>query len=751
MRTAYNTLTLTVAVFAIAVWSVTNGDSIHRISQQTKSMTNRNRQFQQQIEEEDPLLSCMEERDYVKRYHVYKANAADYYVTARILSDKNSTWKSFSKKHPEFLLLEEMPKETAPVKGKGVKKSGVDENDKEKDKFGDVIIVDTSLSSCEMKMKQNQYYMVYLKATKRKTNVSIKDAKEGIDEKREKKVWIGMAEPTKYSPKKSRELVKYLTDDSNCKECQKEPYMKEVHKLPPVVETKLKQKVKMECRARGFPQPYMYWTHEGRPMHPGKETAASVNITTTWKRSILEISYVRWQHLGNYSCVGTMFKPDIPDVTTTTQLSLSQAAVSECGPEMEGYCLNNGKCFFSKDHNMSVCHCVEAYVGTRCQFYSPYGKRGQSVVGDSEGWGSMMVPIRDVIVICLIIVSLAVLFLISACLYISHKNRKQKSANRKMFQSLDYSYNIAPGQLKKKGQPNGAGVNAFPSLGGFGNMSAGGPASSNRTEILLTNSFMKRPRNQNGAVSGSKSAQEALEDLFGTGKSKKKSRGHSFSSAVVTADMGHPMLSQNTPVIIESSPNVSAKTRKEQLVLPIRIENETATAGTKNGLHEAMNTQNSSPDGDEERSRKSDETDCTVTNEHHVGKETNNVNNNNNHHNGKQAHFMASSNVTPRHMTSPHLTTSHSTSSQMTSQQPRDQNKGRQSSQSADRSNSRVANYNNGNQGRKVKRQNQFDDSGNGQKTYDENLSVTGSADILSDDDSPSPMSCSDMSLTKFL
>ena len=92
---------------------------------------------------------------------------------------------------------------------------------------------------------------------------------------------------------------------------------------------------------------------------------------------------------------------------------------------------------------------------------------------------------------------------------------------------------------------------------------------------------MKRPRNQNGAVSGSKSAQEALEDLFGTGKSKKKSRGHSFSSAVVTADMGHPMLSQNTPVIIESSPNVSAKTRKEQLVLPIRIENETATAGTK--------------------------------------------------------------------------------------------------------------------------------------------------------------------------
>ena len=60
-------------------------------------------------------------------------------------------------------------------------------------------------------------------------------------------------------------------------------------------------------------------------------------------------------------------------------------------------------------------------MGERCEHYNPYPSvlpGGDRVL--DEG-GSYMVPLKDVLLICFVIVALASLFLIVGCIYIAHK------------------------------------------------------------------------------------------------------------------------------------------------------------------------------------------------------------------------------------------------------------------------------------------------------------------------------------------
>ena len=42
---------------------------------------------------------------------------------------------------------------------------------------------------------------------------------------------------------------------------------------------------------------------------------------------------------------------------------------SDCSPEYDGFCLNDGVCFFPADTNGVACICPYSYEGRRCEKY----------------------------------------------------------------------------------------------------------------------------------------------------------------------------------------------------------------------------------------------------------------------------------------------------------------------------------------------------------------------------------------------
>ncbi|XP_046879079.1 neuregulin 2b [Hypomesus transpacificus] len=129
------------------------------------------------------------------------------------------------------------------------------------------------------------------------------------------------------------------------------------------------ERMYLKCEASGNPSPSFRWFKDGRELQRGRD----LKIKTNKKNSKVQISRVRLEDSGNYTCVveNTLgqenFTSYITVQTLTTTLSPGVSPARRCNDTEKAYCVNGGDCYFIHGINQLSCKCPNDYTGDRCQ------------------------------------------------------------------------------------------------------------------------------------------------------------------------------------------------------------------------------------------------------------------------------------------------------------------------------------------------------------------------------------------------
>ncbi|KAM4555561.1 neuregulin 2b isoform 3-T3 [Odontesthes bonariensis] len=129
-------------------------------------------------------------------------------------------------------------------------------------------------------------------------------------------------------------------------------------------------KLYLKCEASGNPSPSFRWYKDGHELQKGRD----LKIKTNKKNSKVQISRVRVEDSGNYTCVaenslGQENATSIISVQilTTTTPSSGVSHARRCNDSEKAYCVNGGDCYFIHGINQLSCKCPNDYTGDRCQ------------------------------------------------------------------------------------------------------------------------------------------------------------------------------------------------------------------------------------------------------------------------------------------------------------------------------------------------------------------------------------------------
>uniref|UniRef100_A0A087XAN6 Neuregulin 2b n=1 Tax=Poecilia formosa TaxID=48698 RepID=A0A087XAN6_POEFO len=129
-------------------------------------------------------------------------------------------------------------------------------------------------------------------------------------------------------------------------------------------------KMYLKCEASGNPSPSFRWYKDGRELQKGRDLKIKTNV----KNSKLQITRVRLEDSGNYTCVAenTLGQENATSIITvqiltTTTPSPGVSHVRRCNDSERAYCANGGDCYFIHGFNQLSCKCPNDYTGDRCQ------------------------------------------------------------------------------------------------------------------------------------------------------------------------------------------------------------------------------------------------------------------------------------------------------------------------------------------------------------------------------------------------
>ncbi|KAM3612511.1 uncharacterized protein V6R79_009485 [Siganus canaliculatus] len=190
-------------------------------------------------------------------------------------------------------------------------------------------------------------------------------------------------------------------------------------------------KLFLKCEAlSGNPSPSFRWYKDGQELQKGRD----LKIKTNKKNSKVQISRVRVEDSGNYTCVAenSVGQQNVSSIisvqilTTTPSPGVSHAR--RCNDSEKTYCVNGGNCYFIHGINQLFCKCPNDYTGDRCQnsvmdgFYKAeelYQRRVLTITGICVGL--LVVGIVCVVAYCKIKYMTCSFFLTTS----SRKQRKQ--------------------------------------------------------------------------------------------------------------------------------------------------------------------------------------------------------------------------------------------------------------------------------------------------------------------------------------
>uniref|UniRef100_A0A3Q2GPT3 Neuregulin 2b n=1 Tax=Cyprinodon variegatus TaxID=28743 RepID=A0A3Q2GPT3_CYPVA len=131
-----------------------------------------------------------------------------------------------------------------------------------------------------------------------------------------------------------------------------------------------REKMYLKCEASGTPSPSFRWYKDGHELQKGRD----LKIKTNKKNSKVQISRVRVEDSGNYTCVAenSLGQENVTSIITvqimtTTTPSPGVSHARRCNDSEKAYCANGGDCYFIHGINQLSCKCPNDYSGDRCQ------------------------------------------------------------------------------------------------------------------------------------------------------------------------------------------------------------------------------------------------------------------------------------------------------------------------------------------------------------------------------------------------
>ncbi|CAL8264203.1 unnamed protein product [Lota lota] len=210
-----------------------------------------------------------------------------------------------------------------------------------------------------------------------------------------------------------------------CEDCASAP------KLRPMQGQSLMEgdKLYLKCEASGSPSPSFHWYKDGHKLQKGRD----LKIKTNKKNSKVQISRVRVEDSGNYTCVAenSLGQENATSlisvqILTTTTPSAGVSHTRRCNESERTYCVNGGDCYFIHGINQLICKCPNDYTGDRCQnsvMAGFYKLRGIEFMEAEELYQ------RRVLTITGICVALLVVGIVCVVAYCKTKKQRQKMQN----------------------------------------------------------------------------------------------------------------------------------------------------------------------------------------------------------------------------------------------------------------------------------------------------------------------------------
>uniref|UniRef100_A0A8C3AC68 Neuregulin 2b n=1 Tax=Cyclopterus lumpus TaxID=8103 RepID=A0A8C3AC68_CYCLU len=113
-------------------------------------------------------------------------------------------------------------------------------------------------------------------------------------------------------------------------------------------------KLNLKCEASGNPSPSFRWYKDGHELQKGRD----LKIKTNKKNSKVQISRVRAEDSGNYTCVLSLhvsFCAIVLLAVTTTTPSPGVSHARRCNDSEKAHCVNGGDCYFIHGINQLSC------------------------------------------------------------------------------------------------------------------------------------------------------------------------------------------------------------------------------------------------------------------------------------------------------------------------------------------------------------------------------------------------------------
>ncbi|XP_048118815.1 neuregulin 2b [Alosa alosa] len=151
-----------------------------------------------------------------------------------------------------------------------------------------------------------------------------------------------------------------------CEDCASPP------KLRPIRGQSLAEGERLQLRCEvtdGNPSPAFRWYKDGSELKKSRD----IKIKSNKKSSKMQISRVRLEDAGNYSCVVENIlgrdnaSSTVSVHTLTTTLSPASSHTRQCNETEKSYCVNGGDCYVIHGINQLSCKCPNDYTGDRCQ------------------------------------------------------------------------------------------------------------------------------------------------------------------------------------------------------------------------------------------------------------------------------------------------------------------------------------------------------------------------------------------------
>lgn len=130
------------------------------------------------------------------------------------------------------------------------------------------------------------------------------------------------------------------------------------------------ERLYLKCEAAGSPSPVFKWYKDGHELQKGRD----LKIKTNKKNSKLQISRVRVDDSGNYTCVA---ENSLGQENATSFISVHLLSTTSpppgvsyarpCNESEKAYCVNGGDCYIIHGINQLSCKCPNDYTGDRCQ------------------------------------------------------------------------------------------------------------------------------------------------------------------------------------------------------------------------------------------------------------------------------------------------------------------------------------------------------------------------------------------------